>query len=183
LVGTVCLAGFSPVYAEPLEQIEGLSVEVSWTQWWSGWHLQRGRFDEGATTNRSLRLYISTQGRVFEYPAESNTWAYGPTVFTLDQAKPLPHDQAMTWTMMNGHLTKIFKLIEGFSEQTISIDPVTMTCTFALQQHSDPKTGRVISYLNAPGSLLDEPLQTKSSKIASHACKLTRGNVFAPAAE
>ena len=176
----VVVSRVPPASAESLEDIKGLSVTASWTQAETGYNEFGVRFR--LPRDRSIRLYVSTKGNVFEYPAESNNWRYGPTVSAVDKATDLSsghwgQGQMTVWAMMDGHLKKIAKAIQGFSVLTVAIDPARLSCTFDAQINPDPQTGRFASDLTGP------VIQLEALQVISSSCAVKRGNIFASASE
>ena len=174
------LCGITASRAETLRDIEGLSVTVDWTQaaWgWAWYNNQPQASPINGTANRSLRLYISSKGNIFEYPAEANNWKYGPTASAIDKAVDLKSGMLMAWTMVDGHLTKIIKGLQGFAEYIIAIDPARMTCSIDMQAVPDPQTRKVVTNLNG------YPVLTEGIKVISYSCKVIKGNIFAPTSE
>jgi len=174
----VLFPGFTRVRAETLDEIKGLSVTISWAQHVVGTvHDVSGLRHLDTNNNRSISIYISTKGNVFEYPAESNKWNFGPTVTSINQAGSLGNDQMMAWTMTAGHLNKVIKAIRGFVEYRIAIDPYKLSCTFDLKMYPDPQTGTMIS--NSVGTQLD----AVTLQMIGCSCTVKKGNVFASTTE
>jgi hypothetical protein len=166
--------------AESLDDIKGLSVVVSWRQEETGYNEFGARFR--LPKDRSITLYISSKGNVFEYPAESNRWRYGPTVYTVDKATTWSsghwgQGQMMVWAMMDGHLAQIAKGVQGFGVLTVAIDPARLSCTFDAQVKPDPQTGMYATDLTGP------VIQLEAVKVTSYSCSVKRGNIFASASE
>jgi len=112
------LVGPAQARAETLDEIKGVSVIVSWRQAETGYNEFGVRFR--LPRDRAIKLYVSSKGNIFEYPAESNNWRYGPAVYAIDKATLTPsghwgQGQMTVWTMMDGHLTRVTKAIQGFA--------------------------------------------------------------------
>jgi hypothetical protein len=166
--------------AESLDDIKSLSVTVSWTQAETGYNEFGVRFR--LPRDRSIKLYISSKGNIFEYPAASNNWRYGPTVSAVDKATDLisghwGQGQMMVWAMMDGHLKKIAKAIQGFSVLTVAIDPARLSCTFDAQIKPDPQTGMYATDLTGP------VIQLEALEVISYSCTVKKGNIFASTSE
>ena len=177
------LAWAAPGYGETLEQIEGLSVKVdSRVQFMA----LIGQSWRPATGEGSTHLYISTKGNVFQYSRKASM--HSPTgeelhagggrrTTAIDKAAETKSGQLVAWTMTNGHLTGITKLIHGYAVTTIAIDPVQLTCTFDRQHQPDPQTGTIVT--NTTG----QPVQIEAYKVMSYSCDVKKGNVFASDSE
>jgi hypothetical protein len=162
----------SSAAAETLHEIEGLSVSVNWKLSLTGYD-QSGR-PFSRDPDRAMRLYISSKGNVFIFPAESNRWNNVPTVSAVNQAVDLHDDQMMAWSMIGGHLTNIIKEVQGHALFTITIDPAALTSSFDERIQPDPQTGTVVVNVNHQIFRLESP------KVITSACTVKRGNIFAP---
>jgi len=183
LITSLLLSLAAPVQGETLEQIEGLSVKVDS-------HVQFmaliGQSWRPATAEASTHLYISTKGNVFQYSRKASV--HSPTgeelqagggrrITAIDKAAETKSGQLIAWTMTNGHLTGITKLIHGYAVTTIAIDPMRLTCTFDRQHQPDPQTGTIVT--NTTG----QPVQIEAYKVTSYSCDVKKGNVFASDSE
>lgn len=172
LAGVLLSPGL-PSRAETLAEIEGLSLTVNWAQRFEGFDPSGRPFTN--TLQRTTRLYISTKGNVFVYPAASNPGNYlGPQVFTMGTTTDRGDGDAVTWSMADGHLTRVNKHAQGATYLVYVIDPVRLTCTFAERDRVDPQTG--FATRRMPNGTA---VQIRSTDTLSSTCTVTRGNVFA----
>jgi hypothetical protein len=171
LAGVLLVQVSLPARAETLAEIEGLSLTVNWMQ------RAQGADPSGHYTFRdtpwSLRLYISSKGNVFVYPAATNGINPGPQVYTIGAVEDHGDGYAVTWAMADGHLTDFIKYAQGATDVVFAIDPARLTCSFELRHHYDPQTG-LITPRGPNGVYRMRLIETRSSS-----CAVTRGNIFA----
>lgn len=111
---------------------------------------------------------------MFVYPAATNRVSFGPRVFAIGNPTDVGNGETAMWTMTDGHLTQVTKLVQGSGESVIAIDPARPTCTFELRRHPDPQTGLTVGH-SASGTI-----QVQSANVVAYSCTVTKGNVFAP---
>jgi hypothetical protein len=143
-----------------------------------------------ATSNPQLflNIYISQLGRIFDFSQlvslnQNSTYGEvmreGEHVFELDKSTPLQGcGSRAVWTFIDGHLTRITKMIEGFRAETLLIDPVHMTCQFSSTLHADPQTKRVVGIKAVTIDTTCTRNIFLGETVQSYKCTMRRGNVF-----
>jgi hypothetical protein len=163
---------------ETFDELKGLSLDVVWTQ--------HGRFitpPETAwrtdTQKQALQAYISSKGNICDY--ETFTDGAGRNykwhrITGLDKGTVYNTNKGLmyTWTMVDGHLTKIQQGLAGFRTITVSVDPRNLTCSFQARDQPDPKTGQFWVYR----ALDARATQIMGRTVASYVCNVKRGNIF-----
>jgi len=166
----------SPALAVTLSDLEGYSIEVNATraEVFQPDSEKHNRSQLQITINH--RLYISTNGNIFDYSkASSGQYAnQGSHVLSFDKAVTVNRGRMKAWTIDQGSLTLFVHAMEGFVIHTISVDPSKSTCTFAETTRPEPSTGRlVVEKMNGHVS------QVISFTLISSACTIKKGNIFA----
>jgi hypothetical protein len=166
----------SPALAVTLSDLEGYSIEVNATraEVFQPDSEKHNRSQLQITINH--RLYISTNGNIFDYSkASSGQYAnQGSHVLSFDKAVTVNRGRMKAWTIDQGSLTLLVHAMEGFVIHTISVDPSKSTCTFAETTRPEPSTGRlVVEKMNGHVS------QVISFTLISSACTIKKGNIFA----
>jgi hypothetical protein len=126
----------------------------------------------------ALQAYVSIIGNKFEYNtfnAYSGFSTSRSQITTLDKAAEARFGHLYTWTISQGHLSKVFSLFEGFRVFTISVNPAQMSCSFTAQELPDAATGKVVEYALGTGARLD----VHNTVVQSSDCQVTKGNIFA----
>jgi hypothetical protein len=169
IAGAVCLTS-TYCTAETLNELKGLSIQLSFNVLRSA-RIRPDRSRE-STHDEYLKIYVSNLGKLFEYvDSQGPLSKYSlNTYVNIDKAAEFRSGQMYTWTMIDGHLTKIKQLKEGFHVLTIVVDVKNLGCAFTMRNEPDSKTGRVISPLG---------IDIIADTVLSYQCRVTRGNIFA----
>jgi hypothetical protein len=181
LVNITALAALiSSSEAATLKDLEGMSVDAQSTMRYTG-------LREGVTFNelntRSMRVYISTQGRLFDYSKVDSVGAFsgrvggsnqGSTVVRVGQRWVLGNVGQM-WTLSGDGLVRTRIYPWGRQVYNIKIAKDLQSCTIeASLKSSQPDNA---FFLFGWGS------STKLTKIVSSepdsgSCKIVKGNIF-----
>jgi len=160
---------------ETLDDLKGLSAEVTTTAFLV---YRKPPDNTYFRTYRKelLNVYVSVKGNIFEYQ-KTPEGMVGKDIVTLDRARNLPSGKNFlyTWTMIDGHLTRIRQYTGGFGIITITIDPVKLSCTVAFRLEAAPNSNDIGDYGAVSGSLME----IHERKLDSYTCNVQRGNIFA----
>jgi hypothetical protein len=160
-----------PCRAETFEELKGSSIEVSFNYIETHRLLSNGTYTKRSMTD-SLRFYVSQKGQIFDFYnwlGYGNSWSlYRLT--TLDKAAEFRDGKMYTWTMIDGHLTRLQQLHEGLRVSTIVVDTRKLECQFAIRDEPDSQTGRIVPFSN---------VEVIGQEVTSYQCHVKRGNLFA----
>jgi hypothetical protein len=173
----LCLSPDVSADGETIDDLEGLSIEAETTA-----HLVF-RIPPNSTYHTTQRrnefnFYISFNGKIFEYHKHQEG-AVQLNVVALDRATELPdfpgRKLLYTWSMIDGHLSRIRQYIGGVGIVTYTIDPAKLSCTVAGHLETTPNSDNVRDY-DITNSFL---IEIRERKIDAYRCSVRRGNIFA----
>ena len=165
---------------EVLDDLKGLSIHAVYSLHIKGYIPDDNRYFT-ATPRRTIRLYVSAKGNVFDYEhvvgGPNNSLENKSVIMSgAERAVQLSQGGSLAaWTMKDGHLTKIVKLLAGFGITTISVDPTRLTCTATHVNQPDVQTN--VIWLISP--ITNRPTLIRESRMDSSTCTAIRGNTFA----
>jgi hypothetical protein len=166
------------VTADPIDDLKGLSVEVTWIQHGSFHHPPDERWVVDSGQKGALHIYISLKGNIFhheQFDAGGKNKRDWHRVAALNTATSEgPHGLTYTWTMTGGQLVRTSQMLEGLRVMTIVIDPTKTTCAFQAKDVADAKTGRFWVYRALDGT----PSEIQGRTVDSYSCTVKRGNIF-----
>jgi hypothetical protein len=100
-------------------------------------------------------------------------------IAVLDKAREEPsfpgHNLLYTWTMIDGHLSRIHQYIGGFGVLTIAIDFIKLSCTVTGRIEAAPNSNGIWDY-DVTNSFL---IEVRERRIVAYTCNVRRGNIFA----
>jgi hypothetical protein len=161
----------APAHGETFEELKGLSVEVSFDWRTTYRDLSTGTY-RTSSARHVLRVYISSKGRIFDFidVARTSNPRDSFRITMLDKAGEQRDGGMYTWTMVDGHLTRIHQIPEGLRTFTITINKDKLTCEFTARDEPDRKTGRIVPF---PGKE-----QIIGLMLNSYKCTVKQGNIF-----
>jgi hypothetical protein len=167
----------TPSRGETFDELKGMSIDVSF-EFLTIWQPNNPSISadlpkyDRELTKRVLRAYISSQGRIFDFttvaPTQDPSGRYRIT--TLDKAAEQRDGGMFTWTMLDGHLSRILQLPEGFRVFTVAVDKAKLTCQFSMRDERDSKTGRIVPYGSSRA--------VYERTLTSQKCSVKLGNIF-----
>jgi hypothetical protein len=172
-----------PAMGETIDELKGLSLSL---EWHSSVGVRRPALGEPTVSINetwNMKLYISMLGRVFNYndgqidqaEAAPNTIK----VYDLDKSSTTDHCGRRTvWTLIDNHLSKITKFVEGFKVESIIVDTRNMICYLSLKDYPDLQTGQVVSVTFASAKTSCDRRIIVSETVRDYKCSVTRGNIF-----
>jgi hypothetical protein len=178
LLVTACLGLPPDAAGATLDQMKGLSIEVSWNR-----NSVFGGVSKPISLSQTgkVRIYVSLTGHIFEYSdlEQFDGQRSYSAVNTPDRATATTehngHVVQHAWTFEGGNLQMITPLKEGFAVISIAVDPGRMTCAFQYADQPDPRTGRVVTVHPYSGL----PYVVVSRTPGPTTCSVARGNIFA----
>jgi hypothetical protein len=162
-----------------LDDLRGLSLEIR-SDFDTTYRNGEGKVQMPVHQHGTLRLYVSQNLNIFEHQEFINhegihrTWE---RTTHLEKAATVRNgiELLQTWTLDEGHLTKITQQLEGYDIMKITVDHVGLTCTAESKIYSSSTTGRFRTY----SAVNDKPVEIYARAYSSITCTVRKGNVFA----
>lgn len=164
---------------ETLDDLRGLSLEMK-SDIDTTYRNREGKVEMPVHQHGILRLYVSLNLNVFEHQEFINHFGIHRTwerITHLEKTAAVRSgiELLQTWTLDEGHLTKITQQLEGYEIMTITVDRAGLTCTAEGKIYSSSTTGRFRAY----SAVDDKPVEIYARAYSSITCTVRKGNVFA----
>ncbi len=158
------------VFGEDAGNLKGLSIVVKYTTVTT--LIRNGMVRTTPPEDREARLYIGTENHVFMYGRSPGEGGYAVTEF--GRARSREGGRMQAYTMIDGKLIQVNKLVQGYHIATISLNLTRDSCTFSLEMKPD-STGKIVGF----NPFTKQPFELISRTVKSSTCIVQKGNIFA----